>query len=170
MTTFTTSLMRSPLLVGLLMLSWFPGAGAQAGSTAPEGPVLLTVRTSDAGEQRFDRARLAALPQVTVRTTTPWTEGVTAFTGPLARDVLAAAGFGGTRVQALAINDYAVEIPVSDFEQFAVIIAMTRDGKPMRVRDRGPLWVIYPWSDHPELRNERYHGRSIWQLKALTVE
>ena len=170
MTTIATSLLRSPVLIGLLLLSWVAGAGAQTGGGASEGPVLLTVRGADASEQRFDRARLAALPQVTVRTTTPWTEGLTAFTGPLARDVLAEAGIGGTRVQALAINDYAVEIPVSDFEQFSVIIAMARNGKSMRVRDRGPLWVIYPWSDHPELRNERYHGRSIWQLKALTVE
>ena len=39
----------------------------------------------------------------------------------------------------------------------------------LTVRQRGPLWVIYPWSDQPNLQNEVYYSRSIWQLKALEV-
>ena len=40
----------------------------------------------------------------------------------------------------------------------------------MGVRDRGPMWIIYPWSEHPEISDEIHHGRSIWQLESLVVE
>ncbi len=141
----------------------------------PAGRVILTVsgalsRTNDEAGARFDRAMLEALPQHTLLTETPWTDGITRFEGPLARNVLAAVGASGESVRASAINDYAVNIPLADFEQYDVIVALTRDGAPMRVRDKGPLWIIYPWSDHPQLRSEVHHSRSIWQLKALHVE
>ena len=73
-------------------------------------------------------------------------------------------------MRASAINDYTVEIPVADFESYPVIFAVRMDGKPMRVRDRGPIWVIYPWSDRAELNTDVYHGRAIWQLRSLVVE
>ena len=93
-----------------------------------------------------------------------------AFEGPLARDVLERLGASGSRIRAIAINDYVVEIPVSDLLEHRVILAMRRDGKPMSVRDKGPLWIIYPWSDEPALKTEIHHSRSIWQLKQLVVE
>jgi hypothetical protein len=112
---------------------------------------------------------LESLPQETVATVTPWTDGQTTFTGPLARAVLNLVGAAGTRVEAVALNDYGVVIPTGDFEDYRVILAMLMNGKPMGVRDKGPLWVIYPWSEHPELQTDVVHGRSIWQLKAMNV-
>ena len=162
-----TRVLLHALACGALLVAVL-AAGAQT-TSAPTGRVLLTVRDAAGNEAQFDRMRLEALPQVIVRTSTPWTDGVTAFSGPLVRDVLAA-GMRGDQVKAFAINDYAVTIPMSDFERYGVIAALTRDGKRMRVRDKGPLWVIYPWSEHEELRNERYYARSIWQLKSITLE
>jgi len=40
----------------------------------------------------------------------------------------------------------------------------------MPVRKKGPMWVVFPWSDHPEIANEVYYARSIWQLKRIAVE
>ena len=37
----------------------------------------------------------------------------------------------------------------------------------MTLRNKGPLWVIYPLTDHPELNKELYHSRMVWQLTAL---
>jgi len=53
----------------------------------------------------FDRAMLEALPQATVVTSTDWTDDVKTFTGPLARDVLAADGVAGESVDAGALNN-----------------------------------------------------------------
>lgn len=161
-----------PLL--FLTLAVLPCAGAQE-LAIPTGRVILTVdgaltHTNAGASAQFDLAMLESLPQHTVRTVTPWTEGLTEFTGPRGSELLAVVGAQGRSVVATAINDYQVEIPLSDFTDIAMILATRRDGKPMRVRDKGPIWVIYPWSDRPELKTEIYHSRSIWQLKALTIK
>lgn len=159
----------------LLLLGQVAPAADTADLPAPSERVILRIygaieRHNGGDIAAFDRAQLEALPQTTVRTTTPWTEGVIAFRGPLARDVLETVGAHGTVVTATAINDYQVKIPFADFQSHDVIMALTRDGRRMRIRDRGPIWIIYPWSDHPELRDGLHHGRSIWQLESLTVE
>jgi len=142
---------------------------------APQGRVILEIRgnisnTNGQGVARFDRQMLESLPQETVATVTPWTDGQTIFTGPLARAVLNLVGAAGKQVEAVALNDYGVVIPIDDFEDYRVILAMLMNGKPMGTRDKGPLWVIYPWSEHPELQTVVVHGRSIWQLKAMNVK
>ena len=43
-----------------------------------------------------------------------------------------------------ALNDYWVDIPVSDIEQFDILLANKMDGNPLKVRDFGPYFVIYP--------------------------
>jgi hypothetical protein len=43
------------------------------------------------------------------------------------------------------------------------------DDRPMSVREKGPLWVIYPFDDVPEYQNETIYSRSIWQLDRIEV-
>jgi hypothetical protein len=106
----------------------------------------------------------------TVKTATPWTNGVNEFFGVLVRDILAAAGAKGKTIKAVAQNDYLVSIPIEDFLDFPVIIARNFNGKAMTLRDKGPLWIIYPLNEHPKLNKRPYHSRMIWQLKKLIVE
>ena len=68
-----------------------------------------------------------------------------------------------------ALNDYAVAIPIAELRALPVLLALDRDGQPLSVRERGPLWVIYPWSQHPELDDRIHRQRSIWQLTAIEV-
>ncbi len=171
---------RSPTVLFAALIATALGLGVAEKSRAaelepPTGRVVLrltgAIEVRNEGDAAaFDLAQLEALPQATLRTETPWTDGLVEFRGPLARTVLAAVGARGERVRASAINDYTVEIPVADFESYPVIFAVRMDGKPMRVRDRGPIWVIYPWSDRAELNTDVYHGRAIWQLRSLVVE
>ena len=39
----------------------------------------------------------------------------------------------------------------------------------MTLRDKGPLWVIYPFDDDPRYRSETVYFRSIWQLNRIIV-
>ncbi len=136
-----------------------------------DGHVLLTISGKIAGPSQIelDFETLSKLGTHTVKTETKWTDGEIVFEGPLLRDVLAHVGATGTEIKATAINDYAVDIPVSDATAHDVILAHTADGKRMRIRDKGPLWVIYPWSDDPELADERIFSRSIWQLNRIEI-
>ena len=136
---------------------------------APEGPVVLTVR-ADGTTAEFDLAMLQSLPQVTIETSTDWTDGVGSFAGPLARDVLEAAGVDGEVVVARALNDYEIEIPAADFETYDVIMALQLDGTPLSRRDKGPIWVVYPRDQHVDLQSAEYNARWIWQLRHVVVE
>lgn len=141
----------------------------------PQGPIILTITgdistTNAAGRADFDRGMLEGLPQVILTTTTSWTDGAVTFEGPLVRDVLALVEADGERVTATALNDYAVEIPAVDFYDYDVILALLMDGQPMSVRDKGPIWIVYPRDLYAELQTVEYNARWIWQLRSLDVE
>lgn len=127
-------------------------------------------RTNVGDEAHFDKAMLKELAQHETLTHTPWYDGSVRFSGPLGRAVLEAAGAEGESLRVLALNDYVSTIPVRDFENFNVILAMQADGKALRVRDHGPLFVIYPFDQHPELLNEEILSRSVWQVARIDVE
>ena len=127
-------------------------------------------RTNTGDAYVLDEEDLAMLDEVTLRTHTPWTDGEITFHGPLLRDVLALVGAYGATVTARTLSDYQVDIPVSDALNFDVILARKADGRVLEVRNRGPLWVIYPWTDVAELRRERIYSRSVWQLYSLNIK
>ena len=152
-----------------------PGRAAET-LAAPTGKVVLTVGANvtkpNAGKvATFDMAMLEALPQVTMVTHTPWDGSVVVtFKGPLIRDILAAAGASGEKATVTALNDYKVLIPAVDFTKDGVILATRRNGQPMAVRNKGPLWVIYPLSDKPSLDTYETHTKMAWQVKAIDLE
>ncbi len=47
---------------------------------------------------------------------------------------------------------------------------MKRDGNYMAVRDKGPLFIIYPYDSDPQLQSQTYYTRSAWQVAKLIVE
>jgi len=134
---------------------------------------LLVVRNATdpaQAEVRFSEADLLALPQVTIRTRTEFTDGVVEFIGPLARDAVAAIEPGtATSIHLVAANDYAIDIPLSDLTDYDVILAMQANGKRLSRRDKGPIWLMYPLDDHPELRDPAYTIRLIWQLTVMEL-
>jgi len=165
---------RRQVLCGAWAAGLLTALGQAQALETPTGPVVLTitgqVRHPNAGKDaQFDMGMLERLPQTSFSTRTPWYAQARQFTGPLLRDVLRAAGAHGTVLQARALNDYRVEIPFQDAQRFDVIVARLLDGAPMPVRDRGPLFVIYPFDAQAELRNAIYFSRSAWQLRALEV-
>jgi hypothetical protein len=140
----------------------------------PTPDVVLTIRGKlrlpNAGEQAvFDMQKLESLPQRSFTTRTPWFGERVKFTGPLLRDVLAAAGASGSKIVAIALNDYRTEIPFDDVTRYDVIVARLMNDKPMPVREKGPLFIVYPFDSKAELNTEVYYNRSAWQLNQLQV-
>lgn len=135
---------------------------------------LLTVSgditvAADDGVLALDLEALMALPATTFETTTIWTDGVHTFTGVSLADLAAELGVQDGQFVATAINDYAIEIPMSDAVEGGPIIAYLMDGEEMTVRDKGPLWVIYPYDSNADYRTEVVFSRSIWQLDRLEI-
>ena len=165
---------RRILLCLALATCLMGGSAAAEDLPAPAGPVILTltgqIGVHNAGDTAvFDLAMLESLGGRTTHTTTPWYDGSRSFTGPLGAALLEAVGASGDMLRITALNDYVSDIPVSDFNAYPVILATRLDGQTMSVRDKGPIFVIYPFDELPELNNETYYGRSAWQVKSIEV-
>jgi hypothetical protein len=167
--------LRSPVLRAWLAAFVLVLAGPALALDAPKGPVVLTVSGKIADSNKgavaeIDMAMLKALPQHTFTTDTPWDKRPVKFSGPLLRDVLAMVKASGTELKAVAVNDYAVSVPVADAQQFNVVLAVLMNDRDIPSRTKGPLFLIYPFNSHPSLNAKAYQERSIWQLKALQIQ
>lgn len=168
------SMIRS-LLAALFAVALGSADVVGASLATPQGRPILEVSGSiatknDGGSAKFDLAMLEKLGVAKVKTSTAWTEGTPQFEGVLVRDLLAAVGATGGTVTAVALNDYKIEIPIADFNKYGVILAYRQDGQELRIRDKGPLWIVYPQDDHPELKTKATQAKWLWQLKELRVK
>lgn len=142
---------------------------------AATSAVLLTIsgaieHTNHGGEARFDREMIDGFAQHTIYTSTAVTDGVNRYDGILMRDLLNRVGARGKTITALALNDYSVDIPISDFESFDVLLATHMDGELLTPTDKGPFWIVYPRDQSSNLQDIRYDYRWVWQLHRITVQ
>lgn len=140
---------------------------------APTGEIILTIegeigKTNSAAGAQFDMAMLEAMPKASFKTSTPWIEGVSTFDGVPLAALLSIVEARGDTITAVALNDYAAPLPVADAENGA-IVAYKLNGDYMSLRKKGPLWIIYPFDDKPELKTETVYARSVWQLRKMTL-
>lgn len=150
-----------------------PFASAQE-MAAPTGEVILTVAgaittTNGDGVLALDADLFAKLPQHTFITSTIWTEGTATYTGVLLRDLLDAVGAKGSTVKLTALNDYQISMPAADAFENGPLLANLSNGEPMSLRDKGPVWLIYPFDDVAEYRTEQTYARAIWQLNRIEI-
>jgi hypothetical protein len=141
----------------------------------PKGTPILeisgAIQVKNAGDSAvFDRDMIEAMGLEAVVTGTPWDKGKVRYEGVPMAKLLDAVGARGKTVRVRALNDYATVIPVEDFSKFDVILALKRDGQYMPVREKGPLFVIYPFDSVPSLNSQVYYARSAWQVKSIEVE
>ena len=131
---------------------------------------ILTVSTPEQSAT-YTLEDLLALPQTTVVTKNDYVDTAAAFQGPRLRSVLQPLNVeADATLKMVALNDFSSNVPAVDAFDYDVILAVLRDGEPMSVRDKGPIWVIYPMDDHAELQDNSFNGRLVWQLKSIAVE
>ena len=165
-------LMKTTL--GLVAATGLASIAAAQDIDQPKGEIILTV-TGDIevmnadGALVFDIEALAALDAEAFETTTIWTEGLNTFQGVSLKTLVDLIGAEEGTLLATAINDYTVEIPISDAVENGPIVAYLMNDMEMSVRDKGPLWVIYPYDSSADYRSEVVYSRSIWQLDRIEV-
>ena len=158
-------------LIGLMGVN-AAGAGPLP---APADKPILTIsgkisETNKDNTAQFDRAMLESLGMVTIETTTPWYNGPVKFEGVPLDKLMKQVGASGDHVAVVALNDYSSEIPIEDFAKYNVVLALKRNGEYMPVRDKGPLFIIYPFDSKPELKSQTFYGRSVWQVAKIVVK
>lgn len=140
--------------------------------SAPKSDVILTVsgqisQTNGDGTLSLDATQFASLPQHKFTTSTTWTEGTPTFEGVLLKDLIAAVGATGVTITLTALNDYRISMPTADAHDDGPLLAYLMNGKPMSLREKGPVWLVYPYDANADYRTEQAYARSIWQLDRI---
>jgi hypothetical protein len=159
--------------LSLLAAFGWGGFAVRAGELPrPQGPVILTIsggiaNTNAEGVAEFDLNMLENIGLFEFTTATNWFEDEMHFEGVLARELLAVVAAEGKVVHARALNGYHVDIPLDDFRSYDVLLAFKMNGSYMKIRDKGPIWLVYPQSAHEELDRPEFYERWIWQLESF---
>jgi hypothetical protein len=149
------------------------GTAVQAeGLPLPQGEVILTVtgavdKTNAGDAVQIDLAMLESMTPVEFETSTIWTDGPQLFRGVPLATLVQHLGAEGTVMSASALNDYTVDIPLTDAVADGPILAFAVNGAPLSVRDKGPLWVVYPYDSNSDYQAEVIYARSIWQVAKI---
>lgn len=144
------------------------GVLAAAGAVMSSDTILTLRRGAETFP--FSQRDLESLPWTTVVTGHRFADGQVAYRGPLARDVIAMLALADFEtVDVHAANDFCARIPTEEFEDYDVILAMEADGVRLSERDMGPLWLMYPISDHQALGDETYGNRLVWQVVEIAA-
>lgn len=165
---------RQSLLRAVIAFAFVATPLAAEELPVPEDAPLLVVSgaisNTNVGETAsFDFDMLEDLDTVTFTTKTIWTDGDQTFTGVQLSDLMELVGAEGDVIKATAINDYAVDIPREDWVDDGPIVAFLNNGETMPVRQKGPLWIVYPFDQNPEYQTEQIYSRAIWQLDRIIV-
>jgi hypothetical protein len=117
----------------------------------------------------YTLTQLQALPKTNFTTSTMWTDGIQSFEGIDLKTFLDGLNVDSGTLSATAINDYRIEMPLTEISLGGPMIAYSLNGETMSVRDKGPLWIVYPYDSAPEYQSEVVFSRSIWQLNRIEI-
>lgn len=159
------------MLVALLFAgsnTWADGMPTAAGN----GPVILTVSAGAGGNQtvQFSLEDLQALESRSYRVQHDWSNTPHTYHGPLLSAVLRKAGIEGGTYRLTALNEYFIDLEAPFVDRYQPILAWQEDGRKMRVRNKGPLWLMTPLHMYPELSEPKNVSRLIWQLSDIKVQ
>jgi hypothetical protein len=141
----------------------------------PTGDVILTVTgnvgTHNVGEEiQMDLASIEAVGLVDYTLTDPFEKREIAYQGPLMSSLLELwqVPDTATTLNMVALNDYAVDVPLKDLREYPVIFALKADGAYMPISTRGPAMLVYPYDDFT-FDQAVYNDYWIWQIKSIDV-
>lgn len=162
--------LRAVLIAGVVLISH----NAYSIPAPVNEPILwikgkITHSNSDSGAQ-MDEAMLQSLDMGVIRTSNHVTDTVMEFSGPTFMSLLDFLGAFGTHVKVMAWDDYVVTIPIESLQKYKVLLATHENGERMTIDGKGPFFVVFPFSDFPELRTDYFYSLSVWQVREVVVE
>lgn len=141
----------------------------------PEDRTILTIsgnieKKNQDGQMHFNIASLEKIGMESFYTSSPWYDGRNKFEGVPLNKLMDVVGAKGHVARVIALNDYVTTIPLEDFKKYPVILALKVNDKYMRIRDKGPLFIVYPYDSKSELDNQLYYSRSAWQVYKIIIQ
>lgn len=134
-------------------------------ATAGDAETVLSV-VADGATTTFSFDALVAARTVTLTVHEPFLKQDVEFTGVPLADVVEATGApdGATAMHTVALNDYAVDVPLDVLDHPDVILATHADGAPIALEDGGPIRIVFG-DDHPQT-----HDEALWTWSLATIE
>lgn len=142
----------------------------------PQQEVLLTItgKVNNANSDHailMDRVTIESAGLVEYTVTDPFEERPIVYRGVLMRDLLALwqVNADAATVHLSALNDYTIDIPLRDFQQYPILFALQSDGVYMQPDYRGPAMLVYP-VDRYTFDPLAVQRNWIWQIKAIDIQ
>ncbi|MEM7530688.1 MAG: molybdopterin-dependent oxidoreductase [Chloroflexota bacterium] len=149
----------------------------------PTGDVILVVsgqigksnsaENSETKLVEFDRELVESLGLSEFTILDPFEEREVTYRGVLVRDLLNGlqVDASATDMLATALNDYAITIPLEQFHEYPVLMALQSDGEYMTPDYRGPLMFVYPMHQYDFGKLDiPYRDNWIWQIKSIEIQ
>lgn len=166
--------MRIVRIIAMSLALIAPPALTAGDLAPPSGEVLLIVdgaisNTNVDNAAHLDLAALQSLPRHEFSSRNPWQEGVQHFAGVRLSDLLEFLGAESSEFLAYGFDDYKAEFEGVDVERYPVLLAWEHNGELISLRELGPLRIMFPFDDYPELQTNLSEAMSVWQLVRMTV-
>lgn len=113
--------------------------------------------------------QLRSLPQQTFKTSHTWTNAPEELSGPLLADVLQLACPKPKKIYIRALNEYSVSVAFDKVKKYEPILVMSANGKPLSIRDKGPLWVMINFDRFKEIPERSLDEMLVWQLYYISI-
>ncbi|MBS9479337.1 hypothetical protein [Ancylobacter radicis] len=160
--------MSGRMRAAFLLLGFLIGAGAYGPADAHELVLRWVTPSGTPLEQKtLTLEQIDKLKQSAIHTHTPWTQGLQDFSGPSLGELAGLAGRRVSEAKVVALNDYSATVPASDWTEAGAILSTRHNGRQMRIREKGPFWVMYPIDSDPDLAHQLYQARMVWQVKSI---
>lgn len=142
----------------------------------PAGRPLLTVTGNiqtfnQDNSLLFDLATLESIGQVEYTVPDPFKGQDVTYRGVLMRDLIALwqVGENAQILEIEGLNDYKVDAPLATFVEFPVILAFQADGVYMKVEDKGPGMIVFPYHAY-QFERPLHDNYWVWQIEKITVK
>ena len=108
------------------------------------------------------------LPTISFTTNTPWAKGKQEFLGVRLSVIFDKLGITAKSFSAEGLDHYKADVEV-DWYKYPVMIAYQHNGSDISIRRLGPLRIVYPFDDYPELLNDFNITSAVWQLTRIEL-
>jgi hypothetical protein len=114
---------------------------------------------------------LSALKQQEIITSSLWTTGVNTFTGPNLKDVVELWGALDdiAEIHLIAFDNYQIDIPKDLINDTHPVVANRFNGEAYSLRQKGPLWIMFPFDESDDMQTGLYQSRAVWHLTTIEI-
>ena len=170
------TIVRTAASIGMLAAALaLPGVAFGAPNACPTDALLeisgSVKPNSPRGSFLFSEKDFLKLKTVKLVTATAWTTR-SEFVGPELSTVLEAAGVpsAAKEMRFYAIDAYEITIPTTDLTKYRPVMAHTQNGERLVVATRGPVFLVYPRDQYPELTAIKGQAQFVWMVCKIVVK